>query len=93
VYECAPHKQSGDFPESPHSLNLIFECYLKKGSEPKQPDITDKDQSAVKWISMDDLDAILLFPNSKPHIKNYIKHRRNIEIIEDYKLERYFKNT
>lgn len=92
VYECAPHKQSGDYPNALHSLNLIFECELKEESEPQQPVDLEGDQSAVKWISMDELDSIVLFPNIKPQIKEYIRKRRNIEIIEDYKLESYFKN-
>jgi 8-oxo-dGTP diphosphatase len=90
VYECAPHKQSGDYPDAPHSLNLVFECHLKEGSTPRQPQITDTNQSTVKWIPLQELDSILLFPNIKKQIKEYIKNRRSIEIIEDYKLERYF---
>ncbi|XEC97320.1 NUDIX domain-containing protein [Paenibacillus tarimensis] len=93
VYECAPHKQSGDYPDAPHTLSLIFECFLKEGSEPRQPDHTDdSEQSAVKWISIEELDSIILFPNIKEQIKEYISNSRNIEIIEDYKLKSYFKN-
>lgn len=90
VYECAPHKQSGDYPDAPHSLNLIFECTLKEGSIPRQPEITDPNQSDVKWIPIKELDSILLFPNIKKEIKEYIETKRNIEIIEDYTLEKYF---
>jgi len=91
VYECAPHNQSGDYPDTPHSLNLIFECTLKEGSIPTQPPNTDPHQSAVKWIPISEMDSILLFPNKKNQIRQYIRNRRNIEIIEDYKLESYFK--
>jgi len=35
VYECAPHKQSGEYPDVTHSINLIFECTLKKRRHPK----------------------------------------------------------
>ncbi|CAM3642771.1 NUDIX domain-containing protein [Marinicrinis lubricantis] len=91
VYECAPHKQSGDYPDTtPHTLYLIFDCTLKEGSRPRQPDVTDANQSAVKWIPLQELDSIILFPNIKPQIKEYIRNRRSIEIIQDFQLERYF---
>lgn len=90
VYECAPHKQSGDYPDSPHSLNVIFECSLKQGVIPRLPEKTDPHQSAVKWIPITQLDSILLFPNIKDKIKEYVKSRRNIQLIEDHQLDRYF---
>ena len=95
VYECAPHRQSGDYPNTSHSLNLIFECTLKEGSIPRQPDIIDGIQSDVKWISLKDLDSVILYPNIKQIIKDYVgnSNRIGIEIIEDYKLDRYSRTT
>lgn len=91
VYEFAPHKQSGDYQSEIHTLNIVFECFLKEGSTPKLPDTPDPDQTAVKWIPIADLNSIILYPNIKDHIKRYIQERKNIEIIEDYKLESYTK--
>jgi 8-oxo-dGTP diphosphatase len=89
VYEYAPHHQSGEYDSDIHSINLIFECYLKEDSLPRLPDHPDPDQSAVRWISINELDEIILFPNIKDQLKKYIKDRRYIEIIEDHQLERY----
>lgn len=89
IYEFTPHKQSGDynFNEKP-GLHLIFECTLKKNSIPRLPQNPDPHQIAVKWIPMEELDSILLIPNINKQIKNYIKNKKNIELIEDYRLDR-----
>lgn len=89
VYEMAPHKQSGDYTNNEvHGVNLIFECKLKKDAIPQLPLQPDLHQSAVKWIPVHDLERILLIPNISKQIKAYVKNRRNIEIIEDYRLDR-----
>ena len=91
IYEFPPHKQSGDYDEdAKHGLHLIFECTLKNGSIPKLPEYPDPNQTAVKWIPIEELDSILLLPNIKQQIKDYINNRRNIELIEDYQLEMLF---
>lgn len=91
IYEFPPHKQSGDYDENAnHGLHLIFECTLKNGSIPKLPEYPDPYQTAVRWIPIEELDSILLLPNIKQQIKNYIDKRRNIELIEDYQLEKLF---
>ncbi|MFY0743046.1 NUDIX domain-containing protein [Solibacillus silvestris] len=92
IYEFPPHKQSGDYDENAkHGLHLIFECTLKNGSIPKLPEYPDLYQTGVKWIPIEELDSILLLPNIIQQIKNYINNRRNIELIEDYRLEKLFK--
>ncbi len=91
IYEFPPHKQSGDYDVNvKHGLHLIFECTIKNHSIPKLPEYPDPNQTAVKWIPIEELDSILLLPNIKQKIKNYINNRRNIELIEDYRLERLF---
>ncbi|MFD0679288.1 MULTISPECIES: NUDIX domain-containing protein [unclassified Paenibacillus] len=90
VYEFAPHKQSGEYlPTDKHGIHLIFECTLKDHSKPQMPQHPDPNQSAVKWIALDELDSILLIPNIKEQIKTYVKHKKNIELIEDYRLDRF----
>ncbi len=69
-------------------LHLIFECTLKNNSIPRLPQFPDPHQSGVKWIPLEELDSILLIPNINQQIKNYIKNKRNIELIEDYRLDR-----
>jgi 8-oxo-dGTP diphosphatase len=89
TYELAPHKQSGDYNvNEKHGLHLIFECTLKNNSIPGLPQHPDLHQSAVKWIPLEELDSILLIPNIKQQIKNYMKNKRNIELVEDYTLDR-----
>ncbi|MER1990269.1 MAG: NUDIX hydrolase, partial [Solibacillus isronensis] len=91
IYEFPPHKQSGDYDENAqHGLHLIFECTLKNHSVPKLPKYPDPNQTAVKWIPIEELDSILLLPNITQQIKNYINNRRNIELIEDYRLEKLY---
>lgn len=91
IYEFSPHKQSGDYDENAqHGLHLIFECTLKNRSIPKLPEYPDPNQTAVKWIPIEELDSILLIPNIKKQIKNYIDNKRNIELIEDFRLEKLY---
>ena len=78
------------FYNSPtHVMNLIFECTLVDGFEPRLSDNPDEYQIGIKWVRFDELDSIRLYPNIKSHIIEYAKRKRNIEIIEDYKLEKY----
>ncbi len=92
VYEFAPHQQSGDYDSETHTINLIFECHLKEASIPRLPDQPDPNQSAVKWISMNELDSVVLYPNIKKYIQRYTTERRTIELIEDHQLESYKNN-
>lgn len=89
VYEVAPHHQSGDYTLDFHGINIIFHCTLKEGSEPRLPDKVDANQTAVRWVSIHELDSIVLYPNIRNHIKQYVMNGRTIELIEDYMLEGY----
>ncbi len=89
VYEFAPHKQSGDYDSEIHTVYIVFECSLKAGVTPGLPDQPDSDQTAVRWIPLAKLNSVILYPNIKDQIKRYVHERRNIEIIEDYRLESY----
>lgn len=89
TYEMTPHKQSGEYSiQDPHGLHLIFECKLKENSIPKLPLRPDPYQSTVKWIPINMLDSIILFPNIKKEIKAYVENKNNIELIEDHQLEK-----
>ncbi|MCD1260237.1 NUDIX domain-containing protein [Paenibacillus athensensis] len=91
VYEYAPHLQSGDYDSPTPSIHLIFECYLKEGSVPHIPDTPDLNQSAVKWVALNELDAVLLYPNIKKEIWSYRTDRKTIDLLEDYQLDSYSK--
>ncbi|MEH7126556.1 NUDIX domain-containing protein [Bacillus sp. JJ1773] len=89
IYEFAPHKQSGDYNlNEQHALQLIFECKIKNNSMPRLPEFPDPNQSAVKWVPIEELDSILLIPNIYQQVKNYVKSKRSIDLIEDYRLDR-----
>ncbi|MFS0777722.1 NUDIX domain-containing protein [Neobacillus sp. 3P2-tot-E-2] len=89
IYEFTPHKQSGDYNvNEKHGLHLIFECTIKNNSIPRLPQNPDPHQSAVKWVTLEELDSILLIPNINKQIKDYFQNQRNIELIEDYRLDR-----
>jgi 8-oxo-dGTP pyrophosphatase MutT (NUDIX family) len=89
IYELVPHKQSGDYNvNEKHALHLIFECTLKNNSKPRLPQNPDPNQSDVKWIPLEEIDSILLIPNISQQMINYIKNKRNIDFIEDYRLDR-----
>jgi len=89
VYEMAPHRQSGDYHNTPHNLSVVFECFLKEGSIPKMPDRPDLNQSGVKWVPLSSIDSIVLYPNMKEHIRQYAAQRSSIPLIEDHTLARY----
>lgn len=89
LYECAPHRQSGEYDSSPHALNVIFECRLKEGSGPRMPDVPDGMQSAVRWVHLNELDSIVLFPRIQRFIKQFASWRTTVPMINDYELKRY----
>ncbi|MEK4029275.1 NUDIX hydrolase [Pseudobacillus sp. FSL P4-0506] len=89
IYEFAPHKQSGDYHlNEQHALHLIFECSIKNNSLARLSKYPDPHQSAVKWISLEELDSILLIPNISQEINDYHENKRSINLIEDHSLGR-----
>ncbi|MGD6856538.1 NUDIX domain-containing protein [Bacillus infantis] len=88
VYEYAPHTAEGRFGET-HSLCLMFECIIKEGSHAKMPDNPDPHQTGVRWVKLSELHKIILYPNMKELILEYAHNKRNLELIEEQKLEEY----
>ncbi len=88
VYEYAPYLNSNKYGET-HSLGLMFECRIKEGFSPRLPNNPDKNQTGVKWVKLTDLKNVVLYPNIREHIINYIENKRNIDIIEEHLLEEY----
>ena len=86
VYEYAPVLNANKYGDT-HSLSLFFECKISEGSQPRFPDQPDPNQTGVKWIKLADLHTIILYPNIKEHIINYIGNQRNIEIIEEHSFD------
>ncbi|MFT4416575.1 NUDIX domain-containing protein [Fredinandcohnia humi] len=70
-----------------HGLSLMFECTIKPGSTPKMPVHPDPNQIGVKWVRFDQLDKIVLYPNIKAQIIEYVeKGRRSLDYIEEHLL-------
>ncbi|CAG9622391.1 NUDIX domain-containing protein [Sutcliffiella rhizosphaerae] len=88
VYEYAPHQNNFKYGETP-TLALLFECEIKKGSTPKMPSKPDLNQTGVKWIKLSELHSIVLYPNIRDEIIAYAINKRNIEWIEESRLEGY----
>ncbi|TYS68295.1 NUDIX domain-containing protein [Sutcliffiella horikoshii] len=88
VYEYAPHLNNNKYGDT-HSLGLMFECNIKEDCIPGMPAKPDPNQTGVKWIPLTELDKVILYPNIREHIHDYVENRRNIEIIEEQNLEEY----
>ena len=90
LYEYAPHTVHAQYG-SVHSLTTIFDCSIKQDEVPRLPLQGDENQTGVKWISLDQLHNIILYPNLCKEIRNYVKNKRNIALIEEQYLEDYEK--
>ncbi|MGA4721096.1 NUDIX domain-containing protein [Fictibacillus nanhaiensis] len=88
VYEYAPHLADNRFGTT-HSLGLMFECTRNKDKEPSLPDQPDLNQTGVKWIPLNELDRIVLYPRVQKHILAYVKEKANGIYIEEQDLEEY----
>lgn len=70
VYEYAPHLCGARYGAKP-TISFLFQCRLKSGSCPAMPDKPDPNQTGVKWISLAQLDEIVLLPNLGKRIKHF----------------------
>lgn len=43
-------------------LSFLFEATLLPGCEPRLPDTPDPNETAVKWVSLEDFPGIMLYP-------------------------------
>ena len=88
IYEYAPHLTQARYGPV-HSLTTIFECTLQKGEVPRMPEKPDQNQTAVKWIRLDELHQVVLYPNIRDQIISYSKHRQTIGLLEEQDLASY----
>lgn len=87
VSEHAPHLITYYESKSPYGLSLMFDCKIKEGSRPSLPKKPDQNQTGVRWVSLSELECVVLYPNIKHLIIEYARDRKkNIELIEEYKL-------
>lgn len=88
LYEYAPHLTEEKYGPV-HSYTTIFECRLKEGEVPQMPSVPDKNQTAVKWVQLDDLHTIILYPNIREHIIEYTHYKQTIHLLEEQSLMPY----
>lgn len=82
AYEYAPQINAYKYGET-YQVGLMFECELKAGSTPKMPENPDKNQTDVKWIPLDELEHIILYPNIKEHIVHFVHNKKTITFLEE----------
>ncbi|MDQ0225909.1 NUDIX hydrolase [Bacillus sp. 7586-K] len=82
AYEYAPQMNAYKYGET-HQVGLMFECELKAGSTPKMPETPDQNQTDVKWIPLDELEHIILYPNIKEHIVHFVHNKKTITFIDE----------
>jgi len=90
VYEFHPLKQSGDYAaDARPALNIIFDCKLKEGEEPQLPAEPDPLQVGIRWLPIEQLKSIVLYPNIADYVIRYCEQGHAVELIEDDKLPSY----
>jgi len=88
LYEYAPHLNYDKYG-SVHSLTTIFDCSLREGENPKVPEERDQNQTGVKWVLLDELHTIVLYPNLREEISAYYKKKHSIPLLEEQFLKSY----
>lgn len=88
VYEYAPRVNADKYGLI-HSLSLLFDCKIKAGNAAGMPQNPDANQTGVRWIHLSQLQNIVLYPNIKDQILDYVQNKRNIEFIEEPSLKAY----
>ncbi|MBB6452732.1 ADP-ribose pyrophosphatase YjhB (NUDIX family) [Salirhabdus euzebyi] len=87
VYEYAPHLSNSRYGQTP-SLGMMFEASILHGV-PSLSATPDANQTDVKWIPLSQLNEIVLYPNIKQHILEYVKQKRPARLIEEHTLSTY----
>jgi len=77
VYEYAPHLCDQRYGSAP-SISFLFDCALKQGSVPSMPAQPDPNQTAVKWVPLEQLDEIILLPNVGEYVQQFHEQGRSM---------------
>lgn len=86
VYEYTPHLNHEKFGEI-HTLVMMFECKIINNTIPKFPENPDLNQVGVTWVPISALQNIEMYANIGFHLQNYTSNPRNIDLIEEHKLD------
>ncbi|MEK3981496.1 NUDIX domain-containing protein [Psychrobacillus sp. FSL K6-2836] len=85
VYEYTPHLNLEKFGKI-HTLVMMFECKIINHTTPKLPENPDSNQIEVKWLPISELQNVEMYANMSPYLQDYSINRRNIDLIEEHKL-------
>ncbi|GAA0450784.1 NUDIX domain-containing protein [Alkalibacillus silvisoli] len=82
TYEYAPHLCEYRFGEL-HQVGMFFNCSIKEGSRPSFPKNPDPYQTAVKWVPLNELHQVNLYPKMEQQIIDYVKQPKCAWFIEE----------
>ena len=86
VYEYSPSLSNCRFGKQ-KSISFLFYCDLEEGSIPTMPKVPDKNQTAVKWILLENLSDIIVLPNLGAKIvQNHRTAHHKINYVHEHEL-------
>lgn len=62
------------------AINFLFECRLVNGSVPCMPDVPDLNQTAVRWIPLDQLMDTRIIPHIVEELANLMHNKRSTNL-------------
>jgi ADP-ribose pyrophosphatase YjhB (NUDIX family) len=84
AYEYAAHRDTRQLG-APHALTLVFTCRSLSGAA-RLPDCPDRGQTGVRWVPLDELDAITLSPPVHKTILEFAyQGKAQVDWIEEWK--------
>lgn len=90
VYEYTPHLNREKFGKI-HTLVMMFECKINNHTTPRLPQNPDPNQIDVKWLPISELQNVEMYANISSYLQEYTVNGRNIDLIEEHKLNQAFK--
>lgn len=70
----AAHHEFADVNPGTHQLEFYFKCKVSRDYEPAQGSHPDNGQSGVRWVPLDELDKVRLYPRAICPILADLKH-------------------
>ncbi|MCR8644390.1 NUDIX domain-containing protein [Paenibacillus sp. N1-5-1-14] len=84
--ECEQQQRNIKYSPRAHTLFIVFECQLISGSVPRLPLNPDINQTAVKWVPLDELHTINLMPDMLESILTFASEKKSVVMIEDHRV-------
>ncbi len=87
VYEYVPHLNEQKYGDVA-SLQLGVACKRREDSHPKLPEVPDANQTGVKWIRLEELKNVILYPDIKEQLILYQEQRTMLGLVEEHVINR-----